>query len=205
MLKFKYLKESRFEALDENVVDALYCYKGLILAGGAVRDTMFGTEISDYDLFLTNDADIEALKSYFEGQGFGMVFACPLGHLFTYMKGEDFKKPEECVKVQIICKRRYNDIADLINSFDFSATYFGMQYDEDEDHLVVYTDHRAIKDVRKKQLSLVNLEYPSSTLNRLYKYRNKGYYTGHIIKEIVGRIAEMGGSYDPENDTLYVD
>lgn len=205
MLKFKYLKDSRFEALDENVVDALYCYKGLILAGGAVRDTMFGTEISDYDLFLTHDADIEAIKSYFEGQGFGMVFACPLGHLFTYMKGEDFKKPEECVKVQIICKRRYNDIADLINSFDFSATYFGMQYDEDEDHLVVYTDHRAIKDVRKKQLSLVNLEYPSSTLNRLYKYRNKGYYTGHIIKEIVGRIAEMGGSYDPENDTLYVD
>lgn len=205
MLKFKYLKDSRFEALDKNVVDALYCYKGLILAGGAVRDTMFGTAISDYDLFLTHDADIEALKSYFEGQGFGMVFACPLGHLLTYMKGEDFKKPEECVKVQIICKRRYNDIADLINSFDFSATYFGMQYDEDEDHLVVYTDHRAIKDVLKKQLSLVNLEYPSSTLNRLYKYRNKGYYTGHIIQEIVGRIAEMGGSYDPENDTLYVD
>ena len=131
------------------------------------------------------------------------MFACPLGHLFTYMKGEDFKKPEECVKVQIICKRRYSDIKDLINSFDFSATYFGMQYDED--HLVVYTDHRAIKDVRKKQLSLVNLEYPSSTLNRLYKYRNKGYYTGHIIKEIVRRIAEMGGSYNPENDTLYVD
>lgn len=205
MLKFKYLKDSRFEALDENVVDALYCYKGLILAGGAVRDTMFGTEISDYDLFLTHDADLTAIAGYFVGQGFGMVFACPLGHLFTYMKGEDFKKPEECVKVQIICKRRYNDIADLINSFDFSATYFGMQYDEDEDHLVVYTDHRAIKDVRKKQLSLVNLEYPSSTLNRLYKYRNKGYYTGHIIKEIVGRIAEMGGSYDPENDTLYVD
>ena len=205
MLKFKYLKGSRFEALDENVVDALYCYKGLILAGGAVRDTMFGTAISDYDLFLTHDADLTAIADYFVGQGFGMVFACPLGHLFTYMKGEDFKKPEECVKVQIICKRRYNDIADLINSFDFSSTYFGMQYDEDEDHLVVYTDHRAIKDVRKKQLSLVNLEYPSSTLNRLYKYRNKGYYTGHIIKEIVGRIAEMGGSYDPENDTLYVD
>lgn len=205
MLKFKYLKESRFESLDENVVDALYSYEGLILAGGAVRDTLFGTEISDYDLFLTHDADLAGISEYFVGQGFGMVFACPLGHLFTYMKGEDLKKPEECVKVQIICKRRYNDIADLINSFDFSSTYFGMQYDEDEDHLVVYTDHRAIKDVRKKQLSLVNLEYPSSTLNRLYKYRNKGYYTGHIIQEIVLRIAELGGTYDPENDTLYID
>lgn len=205
MLKLTNLKNSRFEALDGDVVDALYSYEGLILAGGAVRDTMFGTEISDYDLFLTDKADLTAISEYFVGQGFGLVFACPLGHLFTYMKGEDFKKPEECVKVQIICKRRYADIKDLINSFDFSATYFGMQYDEDEDHLVVYTDHRAIKDVRKKQLSLVNLEYPSSTLNRLYKYRNKGYYTGHIIKEIVGRIAEMGGTYNPENDTLYVD
>ena len=205
MLKLTNLKNSRFEALDGDVVDALYSCKGLILAGGAVRDTMFGTDISDYDLFLTHDADLTATSEYFVGQGFGLVFTCPLGHLFTYMKGEDFKKPEECVKVQIICKRRYHDVADLINSFDFSATYFGMQYDEDEDHLVVYTDHRAIKDVRKKQLSLVNLEYPSSTLNRLYKYRNKGYYTGHIIKEIVGRIAEMGGAYNPENDTLYID
>lgn len=205
MLKLTNLKNSRFESLDGDVVDALYSCEGLILAGGAVRDTMFGTDISDYDLFLTHDADLTAISWHFVGQGFGLVFACPLGHLFTYMKGEDFKKPEECVKVQIICKRRYHDVADLINSFDFSATYFGMQYDEDEDDLVVYTDHRAIKDVRKKQLSLVNLEYPSSTLNRLYKYRNKGYYTGHIIKEIVTRIAQMGGAYDAENDTLYVD
>ena len=205
MLKLTNLKNYRFEALDGDVVDALYSYEGLILAGGAVRDTMFGTDISDYDLFLTHDADLTAISDYFVGQGFSLVFACPLGHLFTYMKGEDFKKPEECVKVQIICKRRYYDVSDLINSFDFSATYFGMQWNDDTEKLEVHTDHRAIKDVRKKQLSLVNLEYPSSTLNRLYKYRNKGYYTGHVIKEIVARIAEMGGTYDPENDTLYVD
>lgn len=205
MLKLTNLKNSRFEALDGYVADALYSYKGLILAGGAVRDSLFDNDISDYDMFLTHNADLEVIKSYFEGQGFGMVFACPLGHLFTYMKGEDFKKPEECVKVQIICKRRYYDVADLINSFDFSATYFGMLWNDDEGRFEVYTDHRAIKDVRKKQLSLVNLEYPSSTLNRLYKYRNKGYYTGHIIKEIVARIAQMGGAYDAENDTLYVD
>lgn len=204
MLKFTNLKNSRFEAIDSDVMDALYSYEGLILAGGAVRDTLFGTDISDYDLFLTDKADVESIKSYFLSKGFSNTFACPLGHLFSYMKGEDFKKPEECVKVQIICKRRYYDVADLINSFDFSATYFAIQVDK-EDDLVVYTDHRAIKDVRKKQLSLVNLEYPSSTLNRLYKYRNKGYYTGDIIKEIVKVVAQMGDKYDPENDTLYID
>lgn len=205
MLKFKNLKPSRFESLEPVVVDALYMYEGLILAGGAVRDTLFGTTISDYDLFLTPDADIEVIKAYFLSQGFSNTFTCPLGHLFSYMKGEDFKKPEECVKVQIICKRRYYDVADLINSFDFSATYFAMQLDNEDESLAVYTDHRAIKDVRKKQLSLVNLEYPSSTLNRLYKYRNKGYYTGDIIKEIVKVVAEMGDRYDPENDALYID
>jgi len=205
MLKLTNLKDSRFSAIDSDVEDALLSFDGLILAGGAVRDSLFGTEISDYDLFLTHKADLTSISEHFVGQGFGLVFACPLGHLFTYMKGEDFKKPEECVKVQIICKRRYSDVADLINSFDFSATYFAMLWNDDETQFEVYTDHRAIKDVRKKQLSLVNLEYPSSTLNRIYKYRNKGYYTGHVIKEIVARIAQMGGSYDPENDTLYVD
>lgn len=205
MLKFKNLKDSRFQNIDSDVMEALYSYKGLILAGGAVRDALFGTEISDYDLFLTSEADLAAIEAYFVGQGFSNTFNCPQGHLFTYMKGEDFKKPEQCVKVQIICKRRYFDMKDLINSFDFSATYFGMQYDGEEDELVVYTDHRAIKDVRKKQLSLVNLEYPSSTLNRIYKYRNKGYYTGDIIKEIVKVIAQLGDKYDPENDTLYID
>ena len=204
MLKFTNLNNSRSEAIADDVMDALYSYEGLILAGGAVRDTLFGTEISDYDLFLTSEADVESIKSYFISCGFSNTFTCPLGHLFSYMKGEDFKKPEECIKVQIICKRRYYDVADLINSFDFSATYFAMQVDK-EDGLVVYTDRRAIKDVRKKQLSLVNLEYPSSTLNRLYKYRNKGYYTGDIIKEIVKVIAQMGDKYDPENDTLYID
>lgn len=207
MLKFTNLKDSRFEILADDVVDALYCCDGLILAGGAVRDTLFGSEISDYDLFLTHEADLEKIKDYFIGQGFGNTFTCPLGHLFTYMKGEAFKKPEECIKVQIICKRRYFDVEDLINSFDFSATYFAMQYEysSDVDALVVYTDHRAIKDVREKQLSLVNLEYPSSTLNRIYKYRNKGYYTGHVIQEIVNAIALMGDKYDFENDTLYID
>lgn len=32
----------------------------------------------------------------------------------------------------------------------------------------------------------------------------KGYYVGHVIKEIVVAINTMG-NYNPENDTLYVD
>lgn len=198
MLQLTNLKDKRFSAIDNSVHDLLVCYEDVILAGGAVRDALFGDEISDYDLFFTDTKQLENVKGFLLNEGFSNTFTCPLGQLFTYMKGEDFKKPEECVKVQLIVKRIYSDVADLLNSFDFSVTYFALHNE------TVYTSHQAIKDVRKKQLSLVNLEYPSSTINRLYKYRNKGYYTGHVIKEIVARVAEMT-SYDPENDMLYVD
>ena len=200
----KTLKYTRFGMLSDDVLDACMDIEGLILAGGAVRDTLFGARPSDYDMFLTHDTDVEKVKAYFLEREFVNVFTCPQGKLFTYMKGEDFKKPETCVKVQIIVKRTYDDVQDLISSFDFSATYFGLEWDDDADQFLVHTSRQAIKDVRKKQLSLVNLEYPSSTINRLYKYRAKGYYVGHVIKEIVQMIASMDG-YNPDDDELYID
>lgn len=203
-LTLKRIKDSRIDNIDEDILDLIMNVDGVILAGGAVRDMLYGTAISDYDLFLTQKADIEKTKNYLENQGFVQTFACPLGHLFSYIKDEDFKKPEECVKAQIISKRRYRDHWDLIDSFDLSATYYAITTDEDTWDFMVHTSWEAIKDVREKQLRLVNLEYPSSTINRLYKYRNKGYYVGNVIKEIVGRIAELD-SYDPENDQLYID
>ena len=204
MLQLKNIKEKRLDRIDYIVAEALMEFENLVLAGGAIRDALFDKTISDYDLFLTDSSVVESVKQYFLDNGFTNVFTCPLGQLFTYMKGEDFKKPEECTKVQIIHKRSYSDVADLLNSFDFSVTYFAMQYDNREEEFVISTSWQAIKDVRKKQVSLVNLEYPSSTINRLYKYRKKGYYVGHVIKEIVAAINTMG-TYDPENDTLYVD
>lgn len=197
MLKLTNLKEERLEVLDSTVMSILEENPNIILAGGAVRDALFDEEISDYDLFFTNTDNIEAIKDKLLSDGFSNVFTCPLGQLFTYMKGEDFKKPEECVKVQLIVKRTYSGVYDLLYSFDFSVTFFAMHEG------IVYTSKQAIKDVRKKQLSLVNLEYPSSTINRLYKYRKKGYYVGHVIQEIVRTINTS--TYDWENDTLYVD
>lgn len=203
-LTLKTIKDSRIDNIADEISDLLLNVKGLVLAGGAVRDMLYDTPITDYDLFLTMGADVAQAKKYLEDSGFVQTFACPLGHLFSYMKGEDFKKPAECIKAQIICKRRYRDHWDLIDSFDLSATYFALTQDDETWDWMVHTSYEAIKDVRTKQLRLVNLEYPSSTINRLWKYRNKGYYVGNVIKEIVGRIAELQ-SYDPENDQLYID
>ena len=101
-LTLKTIKDSRIDNIAKEITDLLLNVKGLILAGGAVRDMLYGTLITDYDLFLTTDADIVQAKKYLEDNGFVQTFACPLGHLFSYMKGDDFKKPAECIKAQII-------------------------------------------------------------------------------------------------------
>ena len=198
MIKLSNIKDSRIETLDQYIYNLVLGNDNLILAGGAVRDSIFGDEISDYDLFFKGNSDnLEDIKGALIQDGYSNVFTCPKGELFTYMKGEDFKKPEDCIKVQLILKREYRDVEYLLNSFDFSVTYFALHKG------FIYTSRQAIKDVRKKQMSLVNLEYPTSTINRLYKYRKKGYYTGDVIKEIVKRINQM--DYNEDNDTLYVD
>lgn len=207
---FTNIKMKRIKNLEPDILEALALNHKLILAGGAVRDALFGNEIQDYDLFLESGADVEQVKGFFIDKGYSNTFKCPEGKLFTYVKRKDGGEtqvgkcdPSEHIKVQIIVKRYYYDTLDLINSFDFSVTYFGMRFEHNT--LKVYTDHRAIEDVRKKRINLVNLEYPTSTINRLHKYRARGYYCGFVIKDIVKRVAEMGDSYDPKSDTLYID
>jgi hypothetical protein len=184
------LKKTRTEKADKDVMKVLADFPLAVLAGGAFKELLRGEAPSDYDIFLLNGCDVEALKSRLETDGFTKIFTCPRGELFTYAK--------EKVKVQIVLKRRYVDVLDLLNSFDFSICYFALHDG------ALHTSKQAIKDWRKKTLSLVRLTYPSSTINRLYKYRKRGYYTGAVIKEIVMRVNAMA-DYDPTNDELYVD
>lgn len=204
------IKMERIKNFNPDILEALVLNRKLILAGGAIRDALFGNEIQDYDLFLENGADVEQVKGFFIDKGYSNTFICPEGKLFTYVKSKDSGEvkigkydPSKHIKVQIIVKRYYYDVLDLINSFDFSVTYFGMCFQNNT--LKIYTNRRAIVDVRKKRINLVNLEYPVSTINRLHKYRARGYYCGFVIKDIVKRVAEMGNSYDPETDALYID
>lgn len=187
------VREERTGRLNQVVRDLLMCYSGAMLAGGAVRDAAYGVEISDYDMFFKNKEDMQKCTNALLRNKFECVFACPMGQLFSY-------KNVAGVKVQLIAKRFYTDMEDLLESFDFNATYFGTEGDAD----VFVTKREAIKDVKSKVLTINNLEFPSATINRLYKYRNKGYYVGVAVKQIVGIIAAMD-DYNPDNDELYVD
>lgn len=187
------VSEKRTERLDQTILDLMICYEGTMLAGGAVRDAAYDVEISDYDMFFTDRETLQKCATALGRNGFECTFVCPQGQLYSYknLKG---------VKVQLIAKRFYVDMEDLLNSFDFNATYFGTEGDAS----VFVTKREAIKDVKSKVLTMNNLEFPSATINRLYKYRNKGYYVGVAIKQIVGTIADMD-DYNPEDDQLYVD
>jgi len=198
---FENIKAKRIEKLNTDVLAALKQFDNLILGGGAVRDALFNSPINDYDLFLKYGGSVSEVRAFFESKGYALAFACPEGKLFTYVEKDGDKI---VTKVQIILKRQYYDWEDLINSFDFSVSYFAMVYDTQKGRFTIRTSREAVRDVKNKTIRLVNLEYPSSTINRLYKYRARGYYVGGVIKEIVVSISNMP-NYDPENDTLYVD
>lgn len=192
MIKLKNLARHQMN-LDSAVLELLDKFHCLILAGGAIRDSLKGREIVDYDLFFTNTAFISRVKEHLVSKGAKLTFACPQGLLFSYTLGD--------VKVQLICKRQYASIKDLLDSFDFSICCYALDHQG-----VVYATKHAIRDNRKMVLRLVNLEYPTATINRLYKYRQKGFFVGNAIKDIVGRLVEMTPSmYSSEDDALYID
>ena len=225
------VKQHRLERIDKSVRIMLENFP-IILGGGAVRDACFGDPIVDYDIFFIRnpssgdinfnfqdylnrpsnlargngvfDEQLGPIDNYIRSQGFYLTFACPAGELYSYSKvvaGID-AVPDRTVKIQLICKQAYYDAEDLLENFDFNATRFAISSVNTQK---VVTDMRAVRDVHNKKLTVNKITYPSSSINRLYKYRNKGYYVGDAIKTIVQSIANMGPLYDELEDTLYVD
>ena len=179
---------------------------GAIIAGGALR-TLLDEEdnVKDIDLFFTSQQGIDSTKILLENKDFVQVFACPLGYLFTYILfDEDTKKQDGSVqknvlaKVQLITRSLYKDIDAVVTSFDLMpccVAWDGKQ--------LVFAE-KWIRSVRKKMLYLNNLTYPVATLNRINKYKQKGYYASEgfyvdIIKEIQGKV------FDGEQLALYID
>lgn len=169
--------------------------RGIILAGGAMRSVVDNGEIVDFDFFFTNSDALEFMKFYLLEIGYKNTFSCPKGELFSYVLPYDTDK---FIKVQLIAKQFYEGPIDLLDSFDFTACLFAW------DGVSFYTSVLAVRDVKKKYLRLWSLTYPTATINRMYKYRAKGYYIGDCIKDTVVTINSMV-NYDPVEDQLYVD
>ncbi len=206
MQKFT-LKHNRLLLLDRTVIALMYKFP-VILAGGAARAMSFKENISDYDIFFYGidttfkyPAIVENAKQFLLDNRFELIFECPKGELLTFRKFKGLRKKND-IKVQFILKRSYKDAYELLDTFDFNACRFAAEFENGKS--VYYTDETALTDVISKVLTIHKITYPSSSINRLYKYRNKGYYVGDAIKEIVRSVNQMT-DYNEIDDQLYID
>ncbi len=135
---------------------------GAWLAGGAVRSIFDSTPIQDYDLYFKDKNSAMHVEKYLQDIKAKIIFQCPVGELTTYQIGN--------CKIQCIKLFYPTSIENLFNEFDFSICQFAY------DGIQLYFTKQAIKDAKKKRLSLVKITKPISTMVRLNKYIAKGYY-----------------------------
>lgn len=186
-----YNLEENIEILDPNILSILG--NGVILAGGSLRALVDPEDtICDYDLFFTDSSKVKNVQQYLLGKGYSLIFQCPKGELSTYFN------QETKTKVQLITKRQYNDMQDLISSFDITAcccAYDGETFEKND---------RFIFDVLNKLININKIEYPVATIKRITKYSQKGYtFTSAASLAFVQTVNAM--QLDDSNLALYID
>jgi hypothetical protein len=134
------------------------------LAGGSLRGLFTKTpdEVCDYDLFFASQTAASEAVVFFE-EYCDTIFVCPLGHLVS------FKTKDTGVKIQIIKEQTYINSEILISSFDINACCIA--YDGKK----VTTTRAAIRDCRRKRITINVANFPMATFRRIIKYVQKGY------------------------------
>lgn len=193
----KLIVQKEFYWMPVVVRDLLIEVPTAVLAGGAIRDHIVGVTPVDYDIFFYDHGKkyytaVDDARRFLWARGFDCVFECPNGQLYTY-------KNKDNVKVQLILKRKYEGLHDLFESFDFNLCCYATK----DDCSAIYYTREAHNDLYTKKLTLNNIEYPVATINRLYKYRQKGYNTSYVIQQIVETL-DVQGTFAGKLE-LYVD
>jgi hypothetical protein len=163
----------------------------VVIAGGAVRDSLFGDEYSDIDIFgLTKeDLDLFVKLNLSKGNGYKLVYFNE--NLRTYRKGK--------IKVQIIY-REYDKLTDIIDSFDFTVCQF--MFDGEK----VICNPSGLLDVYHKRIIINHLEplFVFDSLRRVQKYIQKGYtICNGGIKDILDKCRELTQEQYDENVEFY--
>jgi len=183
--------EKAYEIYDSFVVNLIG--DGCILAGGALRKLVNAHDtLCDYDLFFTSEESFSKTKEVLEeSERFSKIFQCPEDKLVSC-------KDEQGVKVQLIKKRIYKDLTDVISSFDITACCAAW------DKVNFRSNERFIFDVLHKKINLNTVEYPVATLKRILKYSHKGYkMSSEACKEYVKMVSVM--ELSDEDLEFYID
>jgi hypothetical protein len=142
------------------------------LAGGAVRRSVLGlSDEGDFDLFFKNEEQLNAVID-------ALDIANTDSKMTTISKTEDVDTIlwetsgdiPHTYKIQLIYKRTYGSLTDLLDSFDFTVCQFAYAGDK------IYAGQYSLWDLGRKRLAVHRITFPVSSVRRMIKYGNQGFY-----------------------------
>lgn len=176
------------DALGRSVVEGK-----VIIAGGGVRTAYNrpdGDTLSDIDVFFVGKPDdysaVDAVNKYLDNSArWKRTYKCPQNMLSTYVSTDG-------LKVQIITPFIYQNVEQLLNSFDFTISEFA--YDGKD----IWVGNNSVSDLNNGRLRITNITYPWATIKRVFKYQGKGFkVTQALVLDILDKIRNHEGEFDP--------
>lgn len=180
------LLESQYQ-LDSNIHKKYPFY----VCGGAVRAVINNEPISDFDIFFQEEKyfkdfieRVKKIRGFIEEDR-----QLPTCYSFS------IKREKEIYKYQAV-STLYGTIETILDSFDFVCCQVGYQNN------IFYYYPLAMLDIVRKRITINKISKPISTLRRLIKYSQKGYYacTGALL-EVCKQIPNL----EIDTKSLYID
>lgn len=152
------------------------------LAGGAVRATLQDQPIkSDYDIFFANEIQLHKCRD--ELIHIGAKKIKENDHNETYFFVPDETDPSVKLEIQLIKHKYYNNVYELLDSFDYTICQFATDGKE------LVCGPYALWDLARKRLAIHRITYPVASMRRMIKYANKGFTVcGGMLTDFIRRI-----------------
>lgn len=169
-------------------------FSGPWLGGGAIRRTISDQEPdSDFDFFFKDEAQLKTSIDKMIDDGWHQSKETD-HHVEFHKKIGDNNR-----KVQFIRFKYYSNPEEVIDSFDFTICQFVY------DGISLYCSDTALWDLARKRLVINKVTYAVSTLRRIIKYTNQGFYAcGGCLTDMLTKVVD-NPSLREQFDIQYVD
>lgn len=171
------------------ILDELKSYGSVWVAGGCVRDYFsVGKLSSDIDLYFPTQSDFDGVKKYLVEQTYKQVIEKnddkEIIKQLPKKKAKVIFENDNVIKLLYngrqfdLVKKFFASASDCINEFDFTVCSAAVDIKQ------VYTHETFFIDLSKRQLMINKLPFPLSTMRRMQKYIQRGYYmcSGEMLK-----------------------
>jgi hypothetical protein len=136
------------------------------VAGGFIRRWFNNLkQDSDIDLFFTNIEFYNLVCEALNARTIEPVKVNQFNQMYKIKVDDKWTIP-----VQAICHQYYPNISELLDSFDFTICQFAY------DGFTIHTTENAVLDCTRKRLVPHKIKYGVSSLRRIIKYSQQGYY-----------------------------